>query len=67
MSNQSSVHRLLAASLAMAGNSRKARFHRKKALELNPQFDVEKWLAVVPLKDPVHKELYREGLLKAGF
>lgn len=67
MSDQSSVHRLLAASLAMAGNGRKARFHRKKALELNPQFDVEKWLAVVPLKDPVHRELYREGLLKAGF
>lgn len=67
MSDQSSVHRLLAASLAMAGNSRKARLHRKKALELNPQFDLEKWLAVLPIKDPVHRELYREGLLKAGF
>jgi DNA-binding SARP family transcriptional activator/tetratricopeptide (TPR) repeat protein/TolB-like protein len=67
MSDHSSVHRLLAASWAMIGNSRKARFHRKKTLELNPQFDVEKWLAVVPLKDPAHRELYREGLLKAGF
>lgn len=67
MSDQSSVHRLLAASWAMIGNSRKARIHRKKALELNPQFDVEKWLAVVPIKDPAHRELYREGLLKAGF
>ncbi|KQV43936.1 MULTISPECIES: hypothetical protein [unclassified Rhizobium] len=67
MSDQSSVHRLLAASLAMTGNSRKARLHRKKALELNPQFDLEKWLAVVPIKDQAHRELYREGLLKAGF
>ncbi|WP_083637782.1 tetratricopeptide repeat protein [Pararhizobium arenae] len=67
MSDHSSVHRLLAASWAMMGNGRKARSHRKKALELNPQFDVEKWLAVVPLKDRAHRELYREGLLKAGF
>ncbi|KQT06784.1 MULTISPECIES: tetratricopeptide repeat protein [unclassified Rhizobium] len=67
MSDPSSVRRLLAASWAMVGNTRKARFHRNKALELNPQFDVEKWLAVVPIKNPFHRELYREGLLKAGF
>jgi tetratricopeptide (TPR) repeat protein/DNA-binding SARP family transcriptional activator len=67
MADPSSAQRLLAASHAMAGNLQQARFHRKKALELNPYFDLEKWLSVVPVKEKWQKDLYREGLSKAGF
>lgn len=67
MANPGSAQRLLAASWAMLGNSRKARFHRRKAHELNPHFDLELWLSVLPVKEQWQKDLYREGLSKAGF
>ncbi|EUB99728.1 Tetratricopeptide TPR_2 repeat-containing protein [Rhizobium sp. CF080] len=67
MGDSSSARRLLAASYAMAGDTAKARAHRRKAQELNPQFDLDKWLSVLPVKEQWQKELYREGLLKAGF
>jgi hypothetical protein len=35
--------------------------------EANPNFDVDTWLAAVPSKEQWHKDLYREGLKKAGF
>ncbi|CAN7536311.1 hypothetical protein [Rhizobium sp. LjRoot254] len=67
MASPGSAQRLLAASWAMLGNSRKARFHRRKAHELNPHFDLELWLSVLPVKEQWQKDLYREGLSKAGF
>jgi TolB-like protein len=67
MTSPESAQRLLAASWAMIGNNRKARFHRRKAHELNPQFDLELWLSILPVKEQWQKDLYREGLLKAGF
>ncbi|NLS06320.1 tetratricopeptide repeat protein [Rhizobium sp. P32RR-XVIII] len=67
MRDSSSAQRLLAASYAMAGDAAKARTHRRKAHELNPHFDLDKWLSVLPVKEQWQKDLYREGLLKAGF
>lgn len=67
MASPDSAQRLLAASWAMLGNNRKARFHRRKAHELNPHFDLELWLSILPVKEQWQKDLYREGLLKAGF
>lgn len=67
MGDSSSAQRLLAASYAMAGDAAKARTHRRKAHELNPHFDLDKWLTVLPVKEQWQKDLYREGLLKAGF
>lgn len=67
MGDFSSARRLLAASYAMAGDTAKARSHRRKAQELNPQFDLDTWLSVLPVKEQWQKDLYREGLLKAGF
>lgn len=67
MSNQASAHRLLAASWAMLGDSKRAHHYRRKDREANPQFDLQKWLAVVPIKDDWQKEMYREGLMKAGY
>lgn len=67
MGDSSSARRLLAASYAMAGDAAKARIHRRKAQALNPQFDLHTWLSVLPVKEQWQKDLYREGLLKAGF
>ncbi|TCV67168.1 hypothetical protein [Neorhizobium sp. S3-V5DH] len=67
MEDPSSARRLLAASHAMAGDMAKARIHRRKAQELNPHFDVDKWLSVLPVREQWQKDVYREGLLKAGF
>ncbi|WP_455273606.1 hypothetical protein [Rhizobium herbae] len=67
MSNQASAYRLLAASCAMLGDTRRANHYRRKDREANPQFDLQKWLAVVPIKEPWQKEMYREGLVKAGY
>ncbi len=67
MSNQASAYRLLAASCAMLGDSKRAHHYRRKDRMANPQFDLQKWLAVVPIREPWQKEMYREGLVKAGY
>lgn len=67
MKDKAPAYRIAAASCAMLGDRRKAQFYRQRAEVLNPVFDVEKWLSVVPFKESWQKELYREGLLKAGF
>ncbi|MNV04314.1 hypothetical protein D3C71_946050 [compost metagenome] len=67
MEDGSSARRLLAASYAMAGDMQRARMHRRKAQELNPLFELEKWLSILPVREQWQKDLYREGLMKAGF
>lgn len=67
MKDKAPAHRIAAASCAMIGDRRRAQFYRQRAEMLNPVFDVEKWLSVVPFKEQWQKDLYREGLLKAGF
>lgn len=67
MADGSSARRLLAASYAMAGDMPRARMHRRKAQELNPLFELEKWLSILPVREKWQKDLYREGLMKAGF
>jgi TolB-like protein/DNA-binding SARP family transcriptional activator len=67
MSDPSLADRLAAASWAMIGNADKARVLVRRVREANPNFDVDTWLAAVPSKEQWHKDLYREGLKKAGF
>jgi tetratricopeptide (TPR) repeat protein len=67
MKDKAPAHRIAAASCAMIGDRKRAHFYRQRAEALNPVFDVEKWLSVVPFKEQWQKDLYREGLLKAGF
>jgi tetratricopeptide (TPR) repeat protein len=67
MKDKAPAHRIAAASCAMMGDRKRAQFYRQRAEILNPVFDLEKWLSVVPFKEQWQKELYREGLLKAGF
>ncbi|MET0748314.1 MAG: hypothetical protein ABWY49_08990 [Rhizobium sp.] len=61
------VDRLTAASWAMLGETKKARSFVRKARESNPDFDVDKWLSAIAMKEQWQKDLYREGLRKAGF
>ncbi|AFL53128.1 DNA-binding SARP family transcriptional activator/tetratricopeptide (TPR) repeat protein [Sinorhizobium fredii] len=67
MKDKSPADRIVAASWAMLGDRQKARQHRMRAMKANPTFDVDKWLAVIPFKEQWQKDLYREGLKKAGF
>lgn len=67
MADSSLADRLSAASWAMLGDSEKARFFVRRTRETNPDFDVDRWLAIVPVKEQWHKDMYREGLKKAGF
>jgi len=61
------ANRLSAASWAMLGDQKRARSFVRKAHETHPDFDVDAWLAVVPLKEQWQKDHYRDGLRKAGF
>jgi hypothetical protein len=67
MKDKAPANRLAAAASAMMGDRKRAQFYRQRANALNPVFDLERWLAVVPFKDQQQKDLYREGLLRAGF
>jgi hypothetical protein len=51
----------------MLGNQDEARALVRRVRENNPAFDVDEWLSLVPVKERWHKDLYREGLKKAGF
>lgn len=67
MRDSKPADRLAAASWAMLGDSAKARTYRLRVLKDNPDFDVERWVEVLPHKEKWQTEMYREGLLKAGF
>lgn len=67
MTHQSSADRLRAAAFAMLGDTAMARRYRRRDFEANPHFDLDRWLAVLPIRENWQKELYREGLSRAGY
>ncbi|OCP35414.1 hypothetical protein [Ensifer sp. LC163] len=67
MADPSLADRLSAANWAMLGQRDKARVFVRRVREANPNFDLDTWLAAVPSKEQWHKDLYREGLKRAGF
>ncbi|MGE6781519.1 hypothetical protein ACQKGL_03250 [Ensifer adhaerens] len=67
MADPSLADRLSAANWAMLDQLDRAQFFVRRVRETNPAFDVDQWLAAVPSKEQWHKDLYREGLKKAGF
>ncbi|PYE34880.1 hypothetical protein C8J37_103206 [Rhizobium sp. PP-WC-1G-195] len=67
MAHQSSADRLRAAAFAMLGDIPTARRYRRKDREANPHFDLDRWLSVLPIRETWQKELYREGLSRAGY
>lgn len=67
MADPSQAARLAAASAAMAGNMRKAKALVRKVKEIYPDFDIDTWLSIVPVREQWQKDHYREGLRRAGF
>lgn len=65
--DQTNVLRFNAACWAMLGDNRKARAYMRRTLETFPDFEIDKWLSLIPFRDPAQREHYREGLRKAGF
>lgn len=55
MKDKAPAHRIAAASCAMIGDRKRALFHRQRAESINPVFDVEKWLTIVPFKEDWQK------------
>ena len=39
----------------------------RRTMENFPDFETDKWLALIPIRDPAQREQYREGLRRAGF
>ena len=67
MDDRTPADRLAAACWAMLGDVKNARLYMRKARETNPDFNVDRWLSLVPFKEAWQKEQYREALRKAGF
>jgi len=65
--DQTNVSRFSAACWAMLGDARKARAYMRRTMEHYPDFEVDKWLSLIPIRDAAHREHYREGLRRAGF
>ncbi|MCO5732378.1 hypothetical protein [Rhizobium sp. SSA_523] len=67
MRDSRSADRLAAACWAMLGETQRARRCRNRVLEDNPDFDLERWLSFIPIKEKWQRDLYHESLTKAGF
>jgi TolB-like protein len=67
MENADAAIRLSAASWAMLGETKRARALVRASRSSHPDFDLDQWLSVVPMKEAWQKEHYKEGLKKAGF
>jgi tetratricopeptide (TPR) repeat protein len=65
--DETNVLRINAACWAMLGDERKARAYMRRTMETFPDFEVDRWLALIPMRDPAQLEHYREGLRRAGF
>jgi DNA-binding SARP family transcriptional activator/TolB-like protein len=67
MANARLADRISAASWAMLGHQEKAGFFVRRVQRTSPDFDVDRWLSVVPFKEQWQRDIYREGLRRAGF
>jgi DNA-binding SARP family transcriptional activator/TolB-like protein len=67
MKNLDPALKLLAACAIRAGDKPAARKYKDRALELNPDFDLESWITKLPQRDPRHRKEYADALKAAGF
>jgi TolB-like protein/tetratricopeptide (TPR) repeat protein len=67
VTDQSHIFRFAAACWGMLGERKKALRLMRKTMENHPGFEIEKWLSIIPIRENWQKDLYREGLRKAGF
>jgi DNA-binding SARP family transcriptional activator len=58
--------RLLAASHAMSGNDAEARRLAQKVRSIYPDFRAAKWVSSLPIRDPIIRSAYENGLRKSG-
>tara|TARA_R110000787_G_scaffold61094_6_gene138530 strand:- start:3657 stop:5621 length:1965 start_codon:yes stop_codon:yes gene_type:complete len=67
MEDQTAATRLSAACCGMMGNTERSRTLAAKTIDIYPDFEIESWLSVCTFKEKWQRELYREGLSRAGF
>ena len=67
MADRRPACRLLAASYAMLGEQAEARRCVRIVRAEHPNFRVDTWLSIVPIRDPVRRAHYEQGLRLAGF
>lgn len=66
MQDQSEAHRLFAASYALLGHKDDAQQHAQEVMRVHPNFTIDHWKKVPPLKYKEDLDLYVEGLREAG-
>jgi tetratricopeptide (TPR) repeat protein len=67
MRDQTPAYRLLAASWARLGEREQAAAYVRKVLEIHPDFTINAWLSILPVRDPQYEQDYADGLREAGF
>lgn len=67
MRDQSPAYRLIAASSAMLGQNEKAAEYVRKATDIHPDFNVDGWLSILPIRDRALAQHYEQALREAGF
>ena len=67
MSNPAPAFRLSAAARGLIGDVAGARRMMKASMDFNPNFDLQKWLAIAPCRSRDFLQRYTEGLKIAGF
>ena len=67
MADAGLADRISAASCAMLGDEERARFFVRRLHQANPDFDIDRWLSVIPFKEQWQHDIYRDGLRRAGF
>lgn len=66
MRDISEGHRLLAASHALLGQMKEARYHAERVMAIHPEFSIEYWQTVPPDENPEPMQRFVEGLRRAG-
>ena len=67
MRDQSPAFRLIAASWAMLGEKERAKEYVRRAKDIHPDFSVDAWLSILPIRTPEFASRYKHGLREAGF
>ncbi len=66
MADQSPAYKLFAASWAMMGDISTARSYAERVRQIYPNFSVDGWLSMIPIRDVAVRNRYEHGLRTAG-
>jgi tetratricopeptide (TPR) repeat protein len=67
MRDQSPAYRLMAASWAMLGDQDLATEYVRKTKNIHPDFSVNGWLSILPIRNAEYAQHYAQSLREAGF